>query len=81
MKIAYILFNGITWLDFFGIYDPLTRLQSLKFVPRLRWDLCSFTEKVTDNFGLQVVPTKVRDWTGSGLLKTYRSKYQYVPAV
>jgi transcriptional regulator GlxA family with amidase domain len=61
MKIAYILFNGITWLDFFGIYDPLTRLQSLKFIPRLQWDLCAYTEKVTDNFGLQVVPTKVRE--------------------
>ena len=60
MKIAYILFNGITWLDFFGIYDPLTRLQSLKFIPTLQWDICSFTDKVSDNFGLQVVPTKVR---------------------
>lgn len=59
MKIAYILFNGITWLDFFGVYDPLTRLQSLKFVSRLQWDLCAYTEKVSDNFGLQVQPTKV----------------------
>lgn len=61
MKIAYILFNGITWLDFFGIYDPLTRLQSLKFIPKLQWDLCAFTDKVSDNFGLQVMPTKIRD--------------------
>ncbi len=61
MKIAYILFNGITWLDFFGVYDPLSRLQSLKFIPKLQWDLCSFTEKVSDNFGLQVVPTKVKE--------------------
>lgn len=61
MKIAYILFNGITWLDFFGVYDPLTRLQSLKYIPKLHWDLCAFTEKVSDNFGLQVVPTKVKE--------------------
>lgn len=61
MKIAYILFNGITWLDFFGVYDPLTRLQALKLVPKLHWDLCSFTDKVSDNFGLQVVPTKVNE--------------------
>lgn len=61
MKVAYILFNGITWLDFFGIYDPLTRLQSLKLIPGLQWDLCSFTDKITDNFGLQVVPTRVRE--------------------
>jgi cyclohexyl-isocyanide hydratase len=60
MKIAYVIFNGITWLDFFGIYDPISRLQSLKFVSGLQWDICSFTDRVSDNFGLQVVPTRVR---------------------
>jgi len=28
MKIAYILFDGITLLDFIGIYDPISRLKS-----------------------------------------------------
>lgn len=28
MKIAYIIFNKITWLDLIGIYDPVSRLQS-----------------------------------------------------
>jgi len=61
MKVAYILFNGITWLDFFGIYDPLTRLQSLKIIPGLRWDFCAYTEKVSDNFRLQILPTRVQE--------------------
>lgn len=59
MKIAYIIFDGITWLDFIGIYDPLSRLKSMKFIKELSWDVCAFTDTAKDNFGLQVVPTKV----------------------
>ncbi|MFP4092325.1 MAG: DJ-1/PfpI family protein [Cyclobacteriaceae bacterium] len=61
MKIGYILFNGITWLDFFGVYDPISRLQSLKFINKLQWELCAFTDKVTDNFGLQIIPNRVKE--------------------
>lgn len=60
MKIAFVIFNGITWLDFIGIYDAVSRLRSMKFLPELLWDICSFTESVADNHGLQVVPQKVR---------------------
>lgn len=61
MKIAYIIFNGITWLDFIGIYDPLSRLKALKYIPDLEWDVCAFTTSVTDNFGLEIVPQKVKN--------------------
>ena len=61
MKIAYIIFNGITWLDFIGIYDPLSRLKSLKYLPDLSWDVCSFTPAVTDNFGLEIKPDKIQN--------------------
>ena len=54
MKIAYIIFNGITWLDFIGIYDPLTGLNRWKYLPDLSWDICTFTPAVTDNFGLKL---------------------------
>lgn len=60
-KIAYIVFNGITWLDFVGIYDPLSRLKSMSFLPSLDWDICAFTDSVTDNFGLEVKPQKVQN--------------------
>ncbi|WKN33938.1 DJ-1/PfpI family protein [Porifericola rhodea] len=60
MRVAYILFDGITWLDFFGVYDPVSRLKSLKYISNLQWDLCAFTDSVADNFGLQIVPTKIR---------------------
>ncbi|MGB3150447.1 MAG: DJ-1/PfpI family protein, partial [Maribacter sp.] len=59
MKIAYIIFNGITTLDFIGIYDALSRLKALKYIPDLEWDICSFTDSVKDNFGLGIVPQKI----------------------
>ncbi|HEU4496552.1 MAG TPA: DJ-1/PfpI family protein [Flavobacterium sp.] len=62
MKIAY----GITWLDFIGVYDPVSRLKSLNYMPNLAWDTCSFTNTVSDNFGLEIKPGKIR-----GSLKDY----------
>ncbi len=35
MKNAYIIFNKITWLDLICIYDPLSRLQSMGYLPKL----------------------------------------------
>ncbi|HEX8576611.1 MAG TPA: DJ-1/PfpI family protein [Flavobacterium sp.] len=61
MKIAYIVFDGITWLDFIGVYDPVSRLKSLNYLPNLTWDICSFTDTVSDNFGLETRPTKIRE--------------------
>ena len=54
MKIAFIVFDGITWLDFVGIYDPITRLKSMKYLPELHWDICALTPSVADNFGLEI---------------------------
>lgn len=61
MRIAYIIFDGITWLDFFGAYEPISKLQSLNYVPDLTWEICSFTDTVADNFGLSVKPDKVQN--------------------
>lgn len=60
-SIAYIVFNGITWLDFVGIYDPICRLKSMNYLPNLAWDICAFTQTVTDNFGLEVKPHKTQN--------------------
>lgn len=64
MKLAYIVFNSITWLDFIGIYDPLSRLRSLNFIPDLKWDICAYADQVSDNFGLEITPTKVKNSLG-----------------
>lgn len=64
MKIAYILFDDITLLDFIGIYDPLARLKSQDHLPDLSWDLCAFTPSVRDSFGLEVRIDRVKNDLG-----------------
>jgi hypothetical protein len=33
MKTAFIIFDRMTMLDFIGLYDPLTRLESMRLMP------------------------------------------------
>ena len=61
MKIAFIIFNGITWMDLVGLYEPISKLRSMKFIPDLSWDFCSFTPVVSDAGGLSVLPTQVKN--------------------
>ena len=61
MKLAYIIFNEMTSLDFIGIYDALSRLKSMNYLPGLSWDICSYSETVKDNFGLEFKPTKIKN--------------------
>lgn len=64
MKIAYILFNGLTVLDFVGIYDAIRRVRAFLYIPDFDWDVCWFTDKVVDNFGLELRPNSVRNDLG-----------------
>jgi cyclohexyl-isocyanide hydratase len=61
LKIAFIIFNGLTTLDFVGIYDPLTRLKTMGFLPDLAWDVCAHTDIVKDDRGLILVPTAIQE--------------------
>ena len=65
MKIAFVFFNNITWLDFVGVYDPITRLKSLNYMPDLSWDFCAYTSSVVDSYGLGFQP-KFIDTTLAG---------------
>lgn len=58
MKIAFIIYDGMTALDFVGVYDALTRLKTMSFMPELEWDVCAPTEIVTDGSGLRFTPSK-----------------------
>ncbi|MEL6252843.1 MAG: DJ-1/PfpI family protein [Bacteroidota bacterium] len=60
MKIAFIIFDGITWLDLIGIYDPVTRLKSYGYIADLEWDLCCFNPTAKDSFGTEMQATKVK---------------------
>lgn len=59
MKIAFIVFDGITLLDFIGVYDPVSRLRSIQFLPNLQWDICATKPEVKDHFNFSIKATKV----------------------
>jgi imidazoleglycerol-phosphate dehydratase len=61
MKIAFILYDGLTILDFIGVYDPVSRLRTMGFMPDLEWDLCAFSETVADRSGLGLLPIRKID--------------------
>jgi cyclohexyl-isocyanide hydratase len=59
MKIAFVIYDGMTALDFVGAFDPLTRLKTMGFVPGVEWDVCAPAREVTDGAGLSIAATKV----------------------
>lgn len=59
MKAALVLFDRMTSLDFFGFYDPVTRLKSMKIVPEFEWWLCATGPQVTDDRGACILADAV----------------------
>ena len=60
MRAAFVIFEGMTALDFVGAYDPLTRLRTMGMRPDFAWDVCALTDEVHDNTGLRFAPTRVK---------------------
>lgn len=60
MKVAFVIYNNLTALDFIGVYDPVTRLKTMGFMPDLTWEICAYSETVSDSAGLQFVPTQIK---------------------
>jgi transcriptional regulator GlxA family with amidase domain len=60
VKIAFIIFNNMTALDFIGFYDPVTRLKSMGFLNDLEWEIVAFVDKIKDDRGLTFIPVKIR---------------------
>jgi cyclohexyl-isocyanide hydratase len=50
----------MTALDFIGVYDPITRLRTMGFMPDLGWEICAFSETVSDSAGLKFTPTQIK---------------------
>ncbi len=65
MKIAFVLYNGVTYLDFFGFYDVVTRVKLLKIDESLSWKICAIDNKIKDAYNLCLIP----DTTGESLDK------------
>ncbi|MFL1896362.1 DJ-1/PfpI family protein [Aquimarina sp. 2-A2] len=60
MKIAYILFDGITLLDFIGFYDPIKNIKTKGFMENLNWHLCATKKSIMDSFGLEIIVDKIK---------------------
>ncbi len=54
MKLAFVVFDRLTSLDFVGFYDPVTRLKSMKIMDDLEWRICATAPSVVDDRGLRI---------------------------
>jgi len=54
MKVAFVVFDRMTSLDFIGFYDPITRLKSMNIIDDFEWRICATTQYVTDDRGLRI---------------------------
>lgn len=64
MKAALVVFDGMTYLDFVGFYDPVTRLKSMNLLPGFEWRICSNRDRVADDrgaAGMTMVPDSVME--------------------
>jgi transcriptional regulator GlxA family with amidase domain len=52
MNIAFVVFDGMTTLDFLGAFDALTRLKTMGFRDDIDWQICARTPTVQDGAGL-----------------------------
>jgi len=59
MKIAFVLYDGVTLLDFAGAYDPLTRLKTMGFVPDLEYCTCARQERIRSFEGVELTVDRV----------------------
>ncbi|MFD0696415.1 DJ-1/PfpI family protein [Paenibacillus sp. GCM10027628] len=54
MKMAFILFDQMTTLDFVGFYDAVTRMKFLGLNKDVTWDLCALSEQISDELGISM---------------------------
>jgi cyclohexyl-isocyanide hydratase len=59
MRIAFIIYDHMTALDFVGVFDAVTRLKTMRFVEDLEWDVCATAAEVTDFSGLRIAASRV----------------------
>ena len=61
MKVAFVIFDRMTALDFIGFYDPVTRLKTMDFLPDMEWQVCARTTEVHDDKGLTFRVSRIEE--------------------
>ncbi len=59
IRIAFVLYDGVTLLDFAGVYDPVTRLKTMGFVKELVYDVCAQKERIRSFEGIGLLPDTI----------------------
>lgn len=59
MKVAFILYDNVTLLDFAGLYDPISRLKTRRLYPDLEYVVSSRTNQVRSSEGLVMIPDDI----------------------
>ncbi len=59
IKIAFIIYDNMTTLDFIGAYDPITPLKTMGFMDDLVYDACSNKKKIVSIEGLEITADKI----------------------
>ena len=49
MKTAFVIYDGVTALDFIGVYDSLSRIKSMGFDDNFHIDICGLEQIVKDS--------------------------------
>lgn len=60
MKMAFVIYDQMTGLDFVGAFDPLSRLKTMGFLKNIGWEICAVQERILDCAGLVFTPSQVR---------------------
>jgi transcriptional regulator GlxA family with amidase domain len=69
MKIGFVLFDRVTFLDFVGFYDVITRFRSFEKTSNFTWDICGLQSEVMDELGISIKVNKVKpDLAGYDML-------------
>ena len=70
----------MTFLDFVGFYDCVTRLKSMGILPDFEWRICSDRAEVGDDRGAAGMRMRADSVLEQALLLGLCTAYQYDPA-
>ena len=69
LRVAFVIFDGMTALDFVGVFDPVTRLKTMGIMPGLEYDVCATTREVTDGSSRNPASSSCKMRLGYGPVK------------
>lgn len=59
MKIAFIIYDQMTTLDFIGAYDPITWLKTMGFINNLEYNVFPNKNRINSAEGLKITADKI----------------------